>query len=84
MMNNRQLADTFTLIANLSEIKGEIIYKTLAYRKASESLMSLRRATLTEMKLKEPELAATFHEFAARLLSERLTATTRTLEAVLK
>jgi len=42
-MNNRQLADTFTLIANLSEIKGEIIYKTLAYRKASESLMSLGR-----------------------------------------
>jgi DNA polymerase (family 10) len=43
MMNNRQLADTFTLIANLLEIKGEIIYKTLAYRKASESLMSLPR-----------------------------------------
>ena len=43
MLNNRQLADTFTLIANLLEIKGEIIYKTLAYRKASESLMSLGR-----------------------------------------
>ena len=44
----------------------------------------LTRAALAEMKKKEPELAATFHEFAARLLSERLTATTRTLEAVLK
>ncbi len=43
MMNNKQLADVFTLIANLLEIKGEIIYKTLAYRKASESLMSLGR-----------------------------------------
>lgn len=43
MMNNRQLADTFTLIANLLEIKGEIIYKTLAYRKAAESLLSLGR-----------------------------------------
>ena len=43
MMNNRQLADTFTLIANLSEIKGEIIYKTLAYRKAAESLTGLGR-----------------------------------------
>ncbi|GAB4444406.1 MAG: DNA polymerase/3'-5' exonuclease PolX [Anaerolineales bacterium] len=43
MMNNRQLADTFTLIANLLEIKGEIIYKTLAYRKAAESLASLGR-----------------------------------------
>lgn len=43
MMNNKQLADVFTLIANLLEIKGEIIYKTLAYRKASESLLSLGR-----------------------------------------
>ena len=43
MLNNRQLADTFTLIGNLLEIKGEIIYKTLAYRKASESLMGLGR-----------------------------------------
>ncbi len=42
-MNNRQLADTFTLIADLLEIKGEIIYKTLAYRKAAESLTSLGR-----------------------------------------
>ncbi len=43
MMNNHQLADTFTLIANLSEIKGEIIYKTLAYRKAAENLAGLGR-----------------------------------------
>jgi len=42
-MNNRQLADTFTLIADLLEIKGEIIYKTLAYRKAADSLTSLGR-----------------------------------------
>lgn len=42
-MNNKQLADTFTLIANLLEIKGEIIYKTLAYRKAAESLIGLGR-----------------------------------------
>jgi DNA polymerase (family 10) len=43
MMNNRQLAETFILIANLSEIKGEIIYKTLAYRKAAENLLGLGR-----------------------------------------
>ena len=43
MMNNRQLANTFTLIADLLEIKGEIVYKTLAYRKAAESLMGLGR-----------------------------------------
>ncbi|UCF25282.1 MAG: hypothetical protein JSV72_07745, partial [Ralstonia sp.] len=44
----------------------------------------LTQAALSEMKEKEPELAATFHEFVAYLLSERLAATTRTLEAVLK
>ncbi len=44
----------------------------------------LTRAALSEMKEVEPELAATFHEFVARLLAERLAATTRTLEAVLK
>jgi SulP family sulfate permease len=49
---------------------------TIAYR--------LTRTALSEMKEKEPELAATFHEFVAYLLSERLTATTRSLEAVLK
>src|SRR5512141_1457366 len=40
-MNNRQLAETFVLIADLLEIKGEVIYKTLAYRKAAESLATL-------------------------------------------
>jgi sulfate permease, SulP family len=44
----------------------------------------LTRAALSEMKQSEPELAATFHEFVARLISERLAATTRTLEAVLR
>src|SRR5688572_6259483 len=43
MMNNRELADTFTLIGDLCEIKGEIIFKTIAYRKAAESLIGLSR-----------------------------------------
>ena len=42
-MTNKELADTFTLIANLMQIKGEVIYKILAYRKASDSLMDLGR-----------------------------------------
>jgi DNA polymerase (family 10) len=42
-MNNHELADTFILIANLLEIKGEVIYVTLAYRKAAENLTSLGR-----------------------------------------
>jgi DNA polymerase (family X) len=40
-MTNRELADTFTLIGNLLEIKGEVVYVTLAYRRAAESLLSL-------------------------------------------
>ena len=43
MMNNSQLAETFTLIADLCEIKGEVIYVVLAYRKAAESLTGLGR-----------------------------------------
>jgi SulP family sulfate permease len=49
---------------------------TIAYR--------LTRAALSRMVEEEPELAATFHEFVAHLLSERLAATTRTLEAALR
>lgn len=37
---NNQLADIFDKIASLLEIKGEVIYKILAYRKAAESLRS--------------------------------------------
>ena len=44
----------------------------------------LTRTALLEMRQKEPTLAAAFHEYVAHLLSERLAATTRTLEAVLK
>jgi SulP family sulfate permease len=51
-------------------------YATTAYR--------LTRASLFEMKEKEPELAATFHEFMVRLLSERLTLVNRLVEAMLR
>jgi SulP family sulfate permease len=51
-------------------------WPTTAYR--------LTHAALSEMKEKEPELAAAFHEYAARFLSERLVATNRSLEAVLR
>jgi DNA polymerase (family 10) len=42
-MTNQQVADTFTRIADLLEIKGEVIYKILAYRKAADSLNTLGR-----------------------------------------
>jgi len=40
---NQQLADIFNNIADLLEIKGEVIYKILAYRKAADSLANLGR-----------------------------------------
>ena len=40
---NAQLADIFTRIASILEIKGEVIYKILAYRKAADSLTALGR-----------------------------------------
>jgi DNA polymerase (family 10) len=40
-MTNQQLANIFRTIADLLEIKGENIYKILAYRKAAESLSNL-------------------------------------------
>ena len=42
-LTNQQLADTFTLIANLLASKGEVISKILAYRKAADSLTALSR-----------------------------------------
>ena len=41
--SNHQLAEIFQTIADLLEIKGEVIYKTLAYRKAADSLTNLGR-----------------------------------------
>jgi DNA polymerase (family 10) len=40
-MTNQQLAEIFQTIADLLDIKGENIYKILAYRKAAESLTYL-------------------------------------------
>src|SRR3990172_7339030 len=42
-MTNKELADTFSLVGVLLEIKGEVIYKILAYRRAAESLTNLGR-----------------------------------------
>jgi DNA polymerase (family 10) len=42
-MTNQQLANIFEKIADLLEIKGENIYKILAYRKAGDSLNNLNR-----------------------------------------
>lgn len=40
-MQNRELAEKFTLIADLLELKGEVVFKTRAYRRAAETLGSM-------------------------------------------
>ena len=45
---NRQVADLFYEIADLVAIKGEVIYRVLAYRKAADSIANLERA-ITEV-----------------------------------
>ncbi len=41
--SNCEVAEIFTTIADLLEIKGEVVFKVLAYRKAAESLEALGR-----------------------------------------
>src|SRR5688572_16671174 len=38
-MTNKELAEVFSSIADILEIKGEIVYKVLAYRRAAETLL---------------------------------------------
>lgn len=42
-MNNREVADLLRLIADMLEIKGEVVYKSLAYRKAADNIEALGR-----------------------------------------
>ncbi len=42
-MTNKELADIFANIADLLEIKGEIVYKVLAYRRAADTLREYGR-----------------------------------------
>jgi DNA polymerase (family 10) len=43
-MDNRELAGIFETIGDLLEIKGEVVYKVLAYRRAAESIRSQSQA----------------------------------------
>ncbi len=73
MMNNEQVADVFDRVADLLEIKGEIIYKTLAYRKAADNLRNLPvdiQTTRDEKRLTEiPGVGKAIAEKIEELLS---------------
>lgn len=42
-LSNREVADILLQIADMLEIKGEVVYKSLAYRRAAQSIMDLGR-----------------------------------------
>lgn len=42
-MTNHDVADLLRLIADMLEIKGEVVYKSLAYRKAADNIEALGR-----------------------------------------
>jgi DNA polymerase (family 10) len=42
-LTNRDIAELLRLIADMLEIKGEVVYKSLAYRKAADSIENLGR-----------------------------------------
>lgn len=42
-LTNRQVAEILQQIADMLEIKGEVVYKSLAYRRAAQSIMDLGR-----------------------------------------
>lgn len=42
-LTNREIADIFTTIADMLEIKGEIIHRVLSYRRAGETIHELPR-----------------------------------------
>ncbi len=42
-LTNREIADTFETVADMLQIKGEIIHRVLSYRRAGESIRELPR-----------------------------------------
>ncbi len=42
-LTNRQVAEMLQQIADMLEIKGEVVYKSLAYRRAAQSILDLGR-----------------------------------------
>jgi DNA polymerase (family 10) len=43
LVTNHEVADLLRLIADMLEIKGEVVYKSLAYRKAADNIEALGR-----------------------------------------
>jgi DNA polymerase (family 10) len=71
-MNNSEVAQVFDDIANLLEIKGEQIYRVLAYRRGAESIKNLGRDINTVWKAGELEQIPGVGKAIAEKLDELL------------
>lgn len=71
-LTNREMADIFETVADLLQLKGEIIHRVLAYRNAAQSIRELPRdlrAVAAEGKLTEiPMVGATLAEKITEML----------------
>ncbi len=65
-LSNRQIADVFDMVADMLQLKGEIIHRVLSYRRAAESIRELPRdinVVAAEGKLTEmPGIGKTLEE----------------------
>jgi DNA polymerase (family X) len=72
-LTNRQIADVFEMVADMLQLKGEIIHRVLSYRRASESIRELPRdlhAVAAEGKLEEiPGIGKTLADKINELLT---------------
>src|SRR5437868_9940048 len=72
-LTNREIADIFDTIADMLQLKGEIIHRVMAYRRAAQSIRELPRdikAMAAEDKLTDIDgVGATLEEKIQELLT---------------
>lgn len=68
-LSNRQIADIFDTIADMLQLKGEIIHRVLAYRRAAESIRELPR----ELRAIAAEGKLTDIDNVGKIIAEKIT-----------
>jgi DNA polymerase (family X) len=68
MMNNRQIAEMFDKVADMLTLKGEIIHRVLAYRRAAEAIRDLPR----DVRAVASEGALTSIDGVGKIIAEKI------------
>lgn len=69
MLTNRAIADLFETIADMLQIKGEIIHRVMAYKNASESIRDLPR----DLRAYAAEGSLETIPFVGKIIAEKIT-----------